>query len=243
MKLSNVLLTLQGHIAVLTVNRPKALNALNTDTLLEIGSVIDDISGNNDIYAVIITGAGEKAFVAGADISDMVGMSVLEARKFGMLGSKTFRKIETMEKPVIAAINGYALGGGLELAMACDIRLASSTAKFGQPEVGLGIIPGFGGTIRLSRLIGQGMAKELILTAKTIDAEEALRIGLINRIVQPVALMDAAMELAESICRQAPIAVRLAKASINRGVQGDIDTALMYETELFGECFSTVDQK
>ena len=190
-----------------------------------------------------MTGAGEKAFVAGADITEMKDLNTMEGRKFSILGNKVFRRLENLEKPVIAAVNGFALGGGCELAMACDIRLASEKAKFGQPETGLGITPGFGGTQRLPRLVGTGMAKELIYTGKIIKADEALRIGLVNRVVEVDKLMEEAKNLAETIAANAPIAVKLSKTAINRGVQCDIDTALMYEAEAFGECFSTADQK
>lgn len=243
MEEKNVVLSKEGNIAVITINRPKALNALNTETLLELNNVIEAIELDDEVYAVILTGAGEKAFVAGADISEMKNMNVIEGRKFGKLGNKIFRRIENLEKPVIAALNGFTLGGGCELAMSCDIRIASTKAKFGQPEAGLGITPGFGGTQRMARLIGMGMAKELIFTGKMIDANEALRIGLVNSIFEPEKLMEEARALANSIALNAPIAVRLCKSAINRGIQCDIDTALMYETEVFGECFATEDQK
>lgn len=243
MEEKNVVLSKEGNIAVITINRPKALNALNTETLLELNNVIEAVELDDEVYAVILTGAGEKAFVAGADISEMKNMTVVEGRKFGKLGNKVFRRIENLEKPVIAALNGFTLGGGCELAMSCDIRIASTKAKFGQPEAGLGITPGFGGTQRLARLVGMGMAKELIFTGKMIDANEALRIGLVNSVFEPEKLMEEARALANSIAFNAPIAVRLCKSAINRGIQCDIDTALMYETEVFGECFATEDQK
>lgn len=243
MEEKNVVLSKEGNIAVITINRPKALNALNTETLLELNNVIEAVELDDEVYAVILTGAGEKAFVAGADISEMKNMTVVEGRKFGKLGNKIFRRIENLEKPVIAALNGFTLGGGCELAMSCDIRIASTKAKFGQPEAGLGITPGFGGTQRLARHVGMGMAKELIFTGKMIDANEALRIGLVNSVFEPEKLMEEARALANSIALNAPIAVRLCKSAINRGIQCDIDTALMYETEVFGECFATEDQK
>lgn len=243
MELKNVILEKEGNIATITINRPKALNALNSETLEEIDRVIYDVANDDKIFAVIITGSGEKAFVAGADISEMKEMNVIEGRKFGILGNRVFRKIETLEKPVIAAVNGFALGGGCELSMACDIRIASTKAKFGQPEVGLGITPGFGGTQRLARIVGYGMAKEMIYTGKIIKADEALRIGLVNSIHEPENLIQMAKELAKSIASKAPIAVKLCKEAINRGTQCDIDTALALESELFGECFSTEDQK
>ena len=237
-----MLLKKEGNIAVITINRPKALNALNSETLVELEMVIDSLAKEREIYAVVLTGSGEKAFVAGADISEMKELSGMEGREFGILGNRVFRKIETLEKPVIAAINGFALGGGCELSMACDIRIAAVKAKFGQPEVGLGITPGFGGTQRLPRIVGMGMAKELIYTAKIINAEEAFRIGLVNKVVELENLMPEAIKMANTIAEQAPIAVKLCKSSINRGMQCDIETALMYESEAFGACFSTEDQ-
>ena len=191
---------------------------------------------------MILTGEG-KAFVAGADITEMKDLDAMGGRKFGNLGNKVFRKLEALEKPIIAAVNGFALGGGCELSMACDIRIASSKAKFGQPEVGLGITPGFGGTQRLARLVGLGMAKELIYTAKIINAEEAFRIGLVNKVFEPENLLAEAKLLANTIVAQAPIAVSFCKAAINKGIQVDIDTALSYEAEVFGLCFATEDQK
>ncbi|MCB2306291.1 short-chain-enoyl-CoA hydratase [Clostridium estertheticum] len=241
MEYKNIILQMEDKVAVLTISRPKALNALNSETLKELDLAIDEIANDDKIYAVIITGAG-KAFVAGADITEMKDLDVMGGRRFGNLGNKVFRKLETLEKPVIAAVNGFALGGGCELSMACDIRIASVKAKFGQPEVGLGITPGFGGTQRLSRLVGLGMAKELIYTAKIINAEEALRIGLVNKVVALEDLLVEAKALANTIAGQAPIAVSLCKAAINKGMQLDIDSALSYESEIFGECFSTEDQ-
>ncbi|QAT39289.1 short-chain-enoyl-CoA hydratase [Clostridium sp. JN-9] len=243
MEFNNVVLEKSGKIAVVKINRPKALNALNTETLKELDIVITELEHDKNIFAVILTGEGEKAFVAGADITEMKDLSSIEGRNFGILGNKVFRRLENLDKPVIAAVNGFALGGGCELAMSCDIRIASTKAKFGQPEVGLGITPGFGGTQRLARLVGLGAAKELIYTAKVIKADEAYRIGLVNKVVEPEKLMDEAKELANTITAQAPIAVKLCKSAINRGIQCDIDTATAYESEVFGECFSTEDQK
>lgn len=242
MELKNVILEKESKIALVTLNRPEALNALNSQVLLELDHVIDVIAEDDEVLAVILTGSG-KAFVAGADIKEMKDLSTMEGRKFSILGNKVFRKLENLEKPVIAAVNGFALGGGCELSMACDIRLASQKAKFGQPETGLGITPGFGGTQRLARHVGMGMAKELIFTGKIINAEEAARIGLVNRVIEPDKLIEEAKTLANSIAANAPVAVKLSKAAINRGMQCDIDTALMYEAEAFGECFSTEDQK
>ncbi|MBE6065208.1 short-chain-enoyl-CoA hydratase [Clostridium cochlearium] len=242
MDFKNLILEKDGKIAVLTINRPNALNALNSELLKELDSAIDCLSEDDEVLAVVLTGAG-KAFVAGADIGEMKDLTVSEGRKFGTLGNKVFRKLETLEKPVIAAVNGFALGGGCEISMACDIRIASEKAKFGQPEVGLGITPGFGGTQRLARLVGPALAKELIYTADIIDAEEALRIGLVNKVVEKDELLDTAKKMANKIASNAPIAVKLCKSAINRGLQCDIDTGIAFEAEVFGECFSTEDQK
>lgn len=239
---NNIILEKENNIALIKINRPKALNALNSETLKELENIIDELNKDESVRVLILTGEG-KAFVAGADISEMRSLNAIEAREFGQLGNKVFRKLELIDKPTIVAINGFALGGGCELAMAGDIRIASAKAKFGQPEVGLGIIPGFGGTQRLSRIVGIGMAKQLIFTGELIDANEALRIGLVNKIVEGEELLDAAKSMAEKIVSNAPVALKLAKASINKGLQTDIDTALSYEAEAFGLCFSTEDQK
>ncbi|MEG0307746.1 MAG: short-chain-enoyl-CoA hydratase [Clostridium sp.] len=242
MDYKNMILEKEGNVAIVKLNRPKALNALNSDTLREISLVIDEVSNDNEVYAVIITGEG-KAFVAGADISEMQDLNALEGKQFSVLGNEVFRKLEKLEKPVIAAINGFALGGGCELAMACDIRIASVKAKFAQPEAGLGITPGFGGTQRLARLVGEGIAKQLIYTCEMINSEEALRIGLVNKVVEPEMLLEEAKSMANKIAKNAPIAVRQCKVAINRGLQMDIDSAVMYEAEAFGICFATEDQK
>ncbi|WP_029451059.1 short-chain-enoyl-CoA hydratase [Clostridium algidicarnis] len=243
MELKNVILEKEGNIAIVTINRPKALNALNSETLKELDTLVDTLENDQEIYSVIITGAGDKAFIAGADITEMKDLNTMEGRGFSILGNRVFRRIENLEKPVIAAINGFALGGGCELAMACDIRIATEKAKFGQPEVGLGITPGFGGTQRLARHVGIGMAKEIIFTSRMVKADEALRIGLVNKVVEVEKLMEEAKLMANTIAANAPIAVKLSKVAINRGMQCDIDTALMYEAETFGQCFSTEDQK
>ncbi|QXM07214.1 short-chain-enoyl-CoA hydratase [Crassaminicella indica] len=232
----------QERIAVLKLNRPKALNALNSEVLKELELAVDQLEADNNVDVVIITGEG-KAFVAGADISEMKDLGAEEGRVFGNLGQRVFRKIEKMEKPVIAAVNGFALGGGCELAMCCDIRIASKKAKFGQPEVGLGIIPGFSGTQRLPRLVGIAKAKELIFTGDIIKAEEAERIGLVNKVVDPEELMNEAMDLAKRIAKNAQRAVRYANIAINRGVETDIETGIEIEADLFGLCFATKDQK
>lgn len=243
MAYENVLLEKEDELAVLYINRPKALNALNKETLLDIQNAVIEINEDSGIKVLIITGAGDKAFVAGADISFMANFSPIEGRTFAKLGQDVFRLIENIEKPVIAAVNGFALGGGCELAMCCDIRLASEKAQFGQPEVLLGVTPGYGGTQRLPRLIGEGRAKELIYTANNIDAEEAYRIGLVNHVFPAELLMDEAKKLAKKIARSAPLAVRFSKTQINKGIQADIDTAMTIELDLFGICFSTEDQK
>lgn len=242
MELNYILLNKDENIGILTINRPKALNALNSEVLDELNKAIDQVIEDDNIHILIITGEG-KAFVAGADIGQMKDMDVFEAREFAKKGLSIFRKIELMEKPVIAAVNGYALGGGCELAMACDIRIASDKAKFGQPEVGLGITPGFGGTQRLARIVGIPKAKELIFTGETINAEEALRIGLVNKVVAAESLMEEALTMARKIVSKGQLAVRYSKVAINRGIETDIETGLAMERELFGLCFATEDQK
>lgn len=232
----------EGAVAVLTINRPKALNALNSAVLDEINETLDAIDLDT-VRALIITGAGEKSFVAGADIGEMSTLTKAEGEAFGKKGNDVFRKIETLPIPVIAAVNGFALGGGCEISMACDIRICSENAVFGQPEVGLGITPGFGGTQRLARTVGIGMAKHLIFTARNIKAPEALRIGLVNAVYPLEELMPAAKKMAGIIAANAPIAVRNCKKAINDGLQTDIDNALVIEEKLFGDCFETEDQK
>ncbi len=242
MDYTKLLIEKQDGVCIVRINQPQTLNALNTTVLRELDAAFEEIGGDGDVSAVILTGEG-KAFVAGADISEMSTMNAVEGKAFGELGARIFRKIELFEKPVIAAVNGFALGGGCELAMACDIRIASAKAKFGQPEVGLGITPGFSGTQRLPRIVGLGKAKELIYTADIIGAEEAARIGLVNSVVEPEALMDAAMEMARKIASKAPLAVRYSKECINRGIETDIETGIAIENNLFGLCFATEDQK
>lgn len=242
MEFKNISFEREDRIALIKINRPKALNALNSETLKELDNILDTIAQDNNIYAIIITGEG-KAFVAGADISEMHQLSAQQGKDFGRLGNKVFRKLEKLHKPVIAAVNGFALGGGCELSMACDIRIASSKAKFAQPEAGLGITPGFGGTQRLARIVGEGIAKELIYTCKMINAEEAYRIGLVNKVVEPEVLLDEAMTMAKVIAGNAPIAVSQCKEAITVGAQMDLDSALEFESESFGMCFATEDQK
>ena len=239
----NLLVHTEQGITVITINRSKFLNALNIATLEELDRLFDVLAKDDATKLVVITGGGEKAFVAGADITEMQHLNVLEGRNFAQLGHKVFNKIENLPKIVIAAVNGYALGGGCELAMACDIRIASDNAIFGQPEVSLGIIPGFGGTQRLARLVGKGRATEIICTAKNIEAVEAYRIGLVNAVVAPNELMVSVKAMANKILSKAPIAVQLAKDSLNRGIDMSLQSGLAYEAENFGICFATNDQK
>ena len=241
--MNNLLMEVENEIAVVTINRPKSLNALNSETLAELDACFSEISERKDIKVVILTGSGAKAFVAGADISEMVNATPAEGRKMGMLAKEAFLKLETMPQVTIAAVNGFALGGGCEISMACDIRIASDNAKFGQPETGLGILPGFGGTQRLARLVGKGRAKELIFTCDMIDANEAYRIGLVNAVYPQEELLAAAKKLANKIASNAPIAVRACKKAINEGLQVDMDQAIVVEEKAFGSCFETEDQK
>lgn len=229
-------------VAVLTINRPKALNALNSAVLDELNAALDAID-LNEVRALIITGAGEKSFVAGADIGEMSTLTKAEGEAFGKKGNDVFRKIETLPIPVIAAVNGFALGGGCEISLACDIRICSENAVFGQPEVGLGITPGFGGTQRLARTVGIGMAKQMIYTARNIKAPEALRIGLVNAVYPIEELMGAAKKMASMIASNAPIAVRNCKKAINEGLQTGIESGVAIEEKLFGDCFETEDQR
>ena len=232
----------KGNIAVITINREKALNALNSEVLDDLEKVFDGVD-TNAVRCLILTGAGEKSFVAGADIGERSTLTKAQGEAFGKKGNDVFRKIETFPIPVIAAINGFALGGGCEISMSCDFRICSENAMFGQPEVGLGITPGFGGTQRLARTVGVGMAKQLIYTARNIKADEALRIGLVNAVYPQAELMEQAMKLATTIAANAPIAVRNCKKAINDGLQVNIDDALVIEEKLFGDCFESYDQK
>ena len=232
----------RGNIGIVTMNRPEALNALNEQVLRDLDATLDAVEANDEILVVVLTGAG-RSFVAGADIGQMKDFTSVQAKKFGAYGNGVFLKLENFSKPVIAAVNGFALGGGCELAMACDIRLASEKAKFGQPEVGLGITPGFGGTQRLPRLVGSANAMELILTAKVIKAEEAQRMGLVSHVYPAEELMDQAIALAQAIAANAQVAVRQSKAAIRHGLQTDMYTGAAFEAEAFGLCFATEDQK
>ena len=245
----------KDRVGIITINREKALNALNSQVLDELNEAFDGVD-QNEIRCLILTGAGEKSFVAGADIGEMSSLSKSEGEAFGKKGNDLFRKIETFPIPVIAAVNGFALGGGCEISMSCDIRICAENAVFGQPEVGLGITPGFGGTQRLARLVSPGMAKQLIYTARNIKADEAYRIGLVNQVVKAEtneagevtvsakdALMAAALKMASGIAANAPIAVRNCKKAINDGLQVDMDKAIVIEEKLFGDCFETEDQR
>lgn len=232
----------EGQVGIVTINRPKALNALNSQVLEEIEAAFKAID-LDAVRAVILTGAGEKSFVAGADIGEMSTLTKAEGEAFGKKGNDVFRMIETFPIPVIAAVNGFALGGGCEISMSCDIRICSENAVFGQPEVGLGITPGFGGTQRLARLVGPGMAKQMIYTARNIKADEAFRIGLVNAVYPQEELMAAAKKMAAGIAKNAPIAVRACKKAINDGLEADMNDAIVIEEKLFGSCFETEDQK
>lgn len=240
--MSFVNVDLQGAVAVLTIDRPKALNALNPEVLADLKAAFEGID-QNAVRCVVLTGAGDKSFVAGADIGSMSTMTKAEGEAFGKKGNDVFRKLETFPIPVIAAVNGFALGGGCEISMSCDIRICSENAVFGQPEVGLGITPGFGGTQRLARIVGPGMAKQMIYTARNIKADEALRIGLVNAVYPQAELMAAAEKMASGIAKNAPIAVRNCKKAINDGLEVGMDEAIVIEEKLFGDCFETEDQK
>ncbi len=238
-----VIIERDGEVGILTINRPKALNALNREVLVDLRKAIEELRDDDTVKVIIITGAGEKSFVAGADIGTMQPFGVQEARDWARLGQSVLTEIENLEKPVIAAVNGFALGGGCELALACDIRIASDQAKLGQPEVGLGILPGYGGTQRLPRLVGKGTAKRLIFTGEMIGAEEAREIGLVDMVVGADELMEAALKMARTIASKGQVAVRLAKIAINRGCDMDLASGIAYEAEVFAECFATEDQK
>ena len=236
-----VLYEQKGQYAIITINREKALNALNSAVLDELDKTLDSVD-LDQVRCLILTGAGQKSFVAGADIAEMSTLTKAEGEAFGKKGNDVFRKLETFPIPVIAAVNGFARGG-CEISMSCDIRICSENAVFGQPEVGLGITPGFGGTQRLARLVGAGMAKQLIYTARNIKAPEAFRIGLVNAVYPQEELLPAAEKMAAGIAKNAPIAVRNCKKAINEGLQVDMDQAIVIEEKLFGDCFETEDQK
>ena len=232
----------KAAVGIITISREKALNALNSKVLEELDATLDAVN-LDEVRCLILTGAGQKSFVAGADIGEMSTLTKAEGEAFGKKGNDVFRKLEVFPIPVIAAINGFALGGGCEISMSCDIRICSDNALFGQPEVGLGITPGFGGTQRLARLVGVGMAKQMIYAARNIKADEAYRIGLVNAVYTQEELMPAAEKLAATIAKNAPIAVRNCKKAINDGLQVDMDQAIVVEEKLFGGCFESYDQK
>ncbi|OGP62314.1 MAG: hypothetical protein A2170_15325 [Deltaproteobacteria bacterium RBG_13_53_10] len=243
MEYKNVLLSFEGEIGILTINRPKALNALNMETLKEIRLAIQEAKDHLELKVLVVTGAGEKAFVAGADIMEMKGMNSLQALEFSKLGHTTLKMLEEFDRPVIGAVNGFALGGGTEIALACDFVYASENAKMGLPEVTLGIFPGFGGTQRLPRLIGKGRAKELIFTGKMITAQEALQIGIVNRVVPQASLMEEVKKVAGQIAANGAVGVRLAKMLVNTGFNMDLAQACAFESHAFGVGFATEDQK
>lgn len=232
----------KGAYGVITINREKALNALNSQVLDELSATLDAVN-LQEVRCLILTGAGTKSFVAGADIGEMSTLTKAEGEAFGKKGNDVFRKLEVFPIPVIAAVNGFALGGGCEISMSCDIRICSENAVFGQPEAGLGITPGFGGTQRLARLVGPGMAKQMIYTARNIKADEALRIGLVNAVYPQEELLPAAEKMAAGIAKNAPIAIRNCKKAINEGLDADMDEAVAIEEKLFGDCFESYDQK
>ncbi|PLX80226.1 MAG: crotonase [Desulfuromonas sp.] len=239
----NILVDISDQIATITINRPKSMNSVTEEVFLDLEQIINELEADDKVAVMIITGAGEKAFIAGGDITNMVEAEPEWARQFALLAQRVLNRLEESNKPVIAAINGYALGGGCELAMACDIRIASEKALLGQPEVKLGIIPGFAGTQRLSRLVGKGLAKEIIFTGEMIDAAEACRIGLVNRVVAPDQLMEAAREMAATIAERSRTAVRISKEAINNGLEMDMGRAERYEADLFALCFAGEDQR
>jgi enoyl-CoA hydratase len=238
---ANLLLEKDGALATVTFNNPKALNALTVATFTDLAKVLDELEQDAEVRVVIFTGAGEKAFIAGGDIRHLGTLDAGGARDFALLAQRVIDRIEAFPKPVIAAINGYALGGGCELAMGCDLRIAADTAKFGQPEVNLGIIPGFAGTQRLARLVGKGKAKELIFTGEMIDAEEACRIGLVNRVVAKDQLLEETRALALKMCDKSASAIKLAKEAIDNGLEMDFARGALYEADLFALCFTTAD--
>lgn len=232
-----------GKTAVLTINRPEALNALNSQVLSDLKEALDELKKEADLRCLIITGAGPKSFVAGADIGEMSTMNPKKGEAFGIAGNKVMSQVASFPCPVIAAVNGYALGGGFELALACDLRLASEKARFAFPETGLGITPGFGGTQRLARLVGPALASELIFTGRTVKADEALAKGMVSQVCAPEELLDKAQELADTIAGRAPIAICQAKKAIRGGLDLTLEKGLDYESECFGECFDSEDQK
>lgn len=232
-----------GQVLRITIDRPEALNALNSQVLSQLAGALETAAADRDARAVILTGAGDRAFIAGADIKEMSTKSALEGREFARVGHRITRMIEEMDKPVIAALNGVAPGGGCEIALSCDIRIASEKARLGQPEVNLGVMPGWGGTVRLARIVGEGLAREIIFTGRLVAADEALRIGLVNAVVAPEKLAEEALQMATTIAGRAPLGVAYSKRSMNRARSLDTEAAAEIEADLFGLCFATEDQK
>ena len=243
MSFDNLLLERDGAVAVLSINRPRVLNALNTQTINELREAVLELQGDATVRAVVLTGAGGRAFVAGADIAELATLPAVELKEYAARGQNVFDLVEHMGKPVLAAVNGYALGGGCELAMACTLRIAADTARFGQPEIDLGAIPGFGGTQRLTRLVGKGAALELLLTGRHLTADEALRIGLVNRVVPAADLMSESRQMAHALAAKAPVAVRYILESVHRGFDAPFDQAQSMEATLFGLISSTDDMR
>lgn len=243
METKHILWEVRDRIGFLTVNRPEVLNALNRAAVEEIGAAVDAAAADPEVGALILTGAGDKAFVAGADIKELAGQDPLQGRDYALSGQRVLSRLETLGKPSIAAVNGFALGGGCELAMACTIRIASETARFGQPEVNLGLIPGYGGTQRLGRLVGKGLALDLALTGRMIDAAEALRIGLVSRVTAPAELLPTAKQIAGTLLEKGPVAVRFVIEAVNRGLELPLEEALHLEATLFGLACATEDMK
>jgi enoyl-CoA hydratase len=243
MAYENLLYELKDHIARITFNRPNVLNALNRKTIDELGDALDAARRDDSARVLILTGSGEKAFIAGADINELAQRTPVDGKEFSLYGQEVIHRLETMGKPSIAAINGFALGGGCELALACTLRIASRNAKLGQPEVKLGILPGYGGTQRLARLCGKGIAHELILSGEMITAEEALRIGLVNRVTEPAELLPAAEAIARKIIANAPLAVKYAMEAIEHGMEMPQEEGLFLEATLFGLCCATEDMR
>ncbi|MGB7025089.1 MAG: enoyl-CoA hydratase-related protein [Candidatus Acidiferrales bacterium] len=243
MAYENLLFEIKDRIAYITFNRPKVLNALNRKTVEELGDALNQAREDSSVRVLILTGAGEKSFVAGADINELAQRTPVDGKDFSLFGQKIFHRLETMGKPSIAAINGFALGGGCELALSCTIRIASKNARLGQPEVKLGIIPGYGGSQRLARLCGKGIAHELILSGEMISADEALRVGLVNRVVEPADLIPTAESIAKKIAANAPFAVKFAMEAVEQGMEMAQDEGLFLEATLFGLCCATEDMR
>jgi len=243
MAYDNIIFNVEDGIALITFNRPKALNALSTDLLQELSDALDEIAKNEDIRILILTGAGEKSFVAGADITELAKFNALQGKNFAEKGQSIINKLQELPIPVIAAVNGFALGGGTEIALACDFIYASENAMFGQPEINLGLIPGFGGTQRLPRLIGKNMAKEMILTGKMIPVDEAKMMGLVNKVCTQEALMDEVMKTAKTIVSKGKVSIRAAKEAINNGMNVDLATGCTIEIDAFALCMASEDAK